>query len=253
MVLLAVDRSVVLPAYNEQEYISEMVDRCVKALEQRPGTFEVIVIDNCSTDRTAGIVDEIHARDSRVRVIRHETNKLYAGSCQTGASNAEGEHIFILDSDGQIDPQEIWAFDAKLDEGNDIVFGRRVDRDDPRMRLLVSKIFLMHAKVLIDYELDDVNTGIRGMTSEYAQALELKYRVNMANPEMYVRAKMGGFRISQTDIRQHERQGGVSSHQFAKLWQIEKTVVNYLWSLRNELKSGRRSSSRRSEKISAAS
>lgn len=247
---MAVDRSVVLPAYNEQEYISEMVDRCVKALEKRPGSFEVIVIDNCSTDRTADIVDEIHSHDERVRVIRHDVNKLYAGSCQTGARNSEGERVFILDSDGQIDPEEIWNFDAELDKGKDVVFGRRVERDDPKMRLLVSKIFWLHARVLIDYELADVNTGIRGMTREFAQSLELKYRVNMANPEMYVRAKLGNFKIGQASIRQHERQGGVSSHQFAKLWDIEKTVAKYLWSLRKELKSGKRNS--RSDRVSAA-
>lgn len=235
----AISRSVVLPAYNESEYIAEMVDRCVRVMEKRTDPFEVIVVDNCSTDDTASIVEGIHQRDPRVRVIRHEVNKLYAGSCLTGAKQSTGGRIFILDSDGQIDPDVIWDFDDKLAEGNDIAFGRRVERDDPRGRLLISKIFWLHARVLIDYRLDDVNTGIRGFNRRFADALELNYRVNLVNPEMYVRARNGGFRVAQVDIRQHERQGGVSSHQFSKFWDIEKTVVKYLWSLRGELRSGR--------------
>jgi glycosyltransferase involved in cell wall biosynthesis len=236
-------RSVVLPAYNESEYISEMVDRCVRVMEKREDSFEIIVVDNCSTDNTAVIVEGIHEIDPRVRVIRHEVNKLYAGSCLTGAKQSKGERIFIMDSDGQIDPDEIWNFDAQLDAGNDIVFGRRVERDDPKGRLLISKIFWLHARILIDYRLGDVNTGIRGFSRRFADALELKYRVNLVNPEMYVRARTGGFRIGQSDIRQHERQAGVSSHQFSKFWDIEKTVVKYLWSLRKEMRAAKRTRS----------
>ena len=249
----SISRSVVLPAYNEEGYIAEMVGRCVRVMEKHEDPFEIIVVDNCSTDSTAAIVDRLHQDDSRIRVIRHETNKLYAGSCQTGADNATGDRIFILDSDGQIDPEEIWKFDAGLDEGNDIVFGRRVERGDPRARLLVSKIFWLHARILIGYQLHDVNTGIRAMNRRFAEYLHLEHRINLANPEMYVQAKIGNFRIGEVSIRQHERQAGVSSHQFAKLWDIETTVAKHLWSLRKTLKAAAKSSASKGSALTAKS
>jgi glycosyltransferase involved in cell wall biosynthesis len=239
---MSVMRSVVLPAYNEEAYIEEMVSRCVKAMERSSDPFEIIVVDNCSVDSTASIVDRIHERDPRVRVVRHEVNRLYAGSCHTGTNESTGERIFILDSDGQIDPEEIWKFDAALAEGNDIVFGRRVDRGDSKQRLLVSKVFWLHARLLIDFRLHDVNTGIRGMNRAFADRLQMKHRVNLANPEMYVQARLGGFRIGEVNISQHERQAGVSSHQFTRLWTIEKTVVAHLLDLRKDMKAARRSS-----------
>ena len=241
---MSVMRSVVLPAYNEDAYIEEMVARCVKAMERSADPFEIIVVDNCSTDATASLVDAVHERDSRIRVVRHEVNKLYAGSCQTGTKESRGERIFILDSDGQIDPEEIWKFDAALAEGDDIVFGRRVNRGDTKKRLVVSKIFWLHARALIDFRLGDVNTGIRGMNRAFADRLEMKHRVNLANPEMYVQARLGGFRIGEVNISQHERQAGVSSHQFTKLWTIEKTVVGHLLELRKEMKARKGSAAR---------
>ncbi len=125
---MSVARSIVLPAYNEEAYIEEMVARCVTALDRKQDSSKILVIDNCSTDRTAEIVDKLHEGDARIRIIRHETNKLYAGSCQTGAHNSVGERVFIMDSDGQINPEEIWKFDAELDKGFDVVFGKRIQR-----------------------------------------------------------------------------------------------------------------------------
>ncbi|MGH9895221.1 MAG: glycosyltransferase family 2 protein, partial [bacterium] len=110
-------RSVVLPAYNEETYIKTMVERTIRACEARTDPFEVIVVDNASSDSTPFIVSQIALDDSRVRLIRHPDNKLYAGSCATGAGAARGDRVFIIDSDGQHDPADVWVIDQKLDQG----------------------------------------------------------------------------------------------------------------------------------------
>ncbi len=230
-------RSVVLPAYNEAGYIDQMLRRTVRSLERRAEPFEIIVVDNCSTDDTAAIADRFRQSDRRIRVVRHEVNRLYAGSCQTGARASHGDRVFILDSDGQIDPEDIWGFDAALDGGLEVVFGKRIERQDPLRRLVVSKIFWVHARLLIGFRLSDVNTGIRAMTRRFADWMELKHPVNLANPEIYVQARLGGFRVGEVPIRQHKREAGVTSQDFTRLLEIEAAILRYLWQLRRDLRS----------------
>ena len=232
-------RTVVLPAYNESQFIETMINWTVEALGERDETFEVIVVDNASSDGMAEVVKGISERDPRIRLIVHEENKLYAGSCLTGAKAARGERIFILDSDGQHDPNDVWRFDAELDSGCDIAFGWRRRRSEPKLRLAMSKVLWLLARVIIGYRLHDVNCGIRGFTSEFAQTLKIEHRVNLVNPELYARAKIGGYRIGEVQVEQQGRKGGVSSHDFAKLTRILRDVVSYLFALRKSIKASR--------------
>jgi glycosyltransferase involved in cell wall biosynthesis len=229
-------RTIVLPAYNESGYIAEMVQRTVEAASRRPDPFEVIVVNNASVDDTAAIVEGIAARDPRVRVISHPENRLYAASCLTGTKAARGDRIFILDSDGQHPPSDIWLFDAKLDEGCDLVFGWRRNRAEKIPRLVMSRVLWSLAWLHTGYNLHDVNCGIRAFTSRFGERLEIRHRVNLVNPELFVRAKLGGFHIGEVEVVQEKRKAGVSSHEFGRLWRIFQTVNNYLSALGRELR-----------------
>jgi glycosyltransferase involved in cell wall biosynthesis len=233
-------RSIVLPAYNESGYIAEMVAQSLAAGEERSDPFEVIVVDNASTDDTAAIVEQISAKDSRVRLIRHPTNLLYASSCLTGSKASRGERIFILDSDGQHPPSDIWKFDEQLERGFDVVFGWRVKRSEPATRIMMSRFLLGLTRYYVGFDQHDVNCGIRGFTREYAESLEIKHRVNFANPELFVRAKLGGYRIGEVRVEQEKRRAGVSSHEFRRLFRIFRTVRATLASLSRELAEARR-------------
>jgi glycosyltransferase involved in cell wall biosynthesis len=239
-------RTIVLPAYNESGYIAEMVRRTVEAASTRPDPFEVIVINNASLDQTAAIVDAIAEKDPRVRLIRHPENRLYAASCLTGTQAANGDRIFIMDSDGQHPPSDVWLFDAKLDEGYDLVFGWRRRREEKLPRLVMSRFLWLLARWHTGYNLHDVNCGIRAFTSRYGKQLEIKHRVNLVNPELFVRAKLGGFRVSEVEVVQEKRKAGVSSHEFGRLWRIFKTVNGYLGALGQELRLKRAAVSRSS-------
>ena len=233
-------RSVILPAYNESGYIAEMVRRTVEACERSADPFEVLVIDNASQDDTAAIVERLAAADGRIRLLRHDTNRLYAGSCLTGVRAARGDHIFILDSDGQHPPSDIWKFDAALASGFDLVFGWRHERAEGPPRLLMSRVLWILAWWYTGFNLHDVNCGIRGMSRRYADKLDIKHKVNLVNPELYVRARLGGFRMSEVAVVQESRKAGVSSHELGRLWRIYRTVTTYLKALRAELRSATR-------------
>ena len=226
----------ILPAYNESGFIAQMVQRTVEALASRPDPFEVIVVDNASSDGTAGIVEGIGQRDPRVRLARHQTNLLYAGSCLTGTREAKGDRIFIIDSDGQHAPEDVWKFDQKLDEGFEIVFGWRQERHERFRRILLSRVLLTLARLYLGYSLHDVNCGIRGFSRAYADGLEIHHRVNLVNPELYVRARLREFRIGEVGVVQESRKAGISSNDLRRLWKIFLDVNRYLWQLRLELR-----------------
>ena len=230
-------RTIALPAYNEEGYIAEMVARAIKTGESRPDPFEVIVVNNASTDRTAAIVEDLARRDPRVRLISHPENRLYAASCLTATKAAKGDHIFILDSDGQHAPEDLWAFDERLSQGFDIVFGWRTKRAEPPMRLLMSRFLWFLTWWYVDFNLHDVNCGMRGFNRAYADRLEIKHRVNFVNPELFLRAKLGEFKIGEVQVIQEKRKAGVSSHELGRLWSIFKKVRSYLVDLSAELKS----------------
>jgi len=228
-------RSIILPAYNESGYIAEMIAQTIRAAEMRTDPFEVIVVDNASTDETANIVQRLAAADSRISLVRHPENRLYAMSCLTGTKAAKGERIFILDSDGQHPAADIWKFDAKLDAGADFVFGWRVKRAEPPQRIAMSKFLLGLTKFYIGFDKHDVNCGIRGFNRKFADALEIKHRVNFVNPEFFVRAKLANLKIDEAQVEQENRKAGISSHEFGRLWRIFQSVRNTLKSLSEEL------------------
>jgi glycosyltransferase involved in cell wall biosynthesis len=228
-------RSIVLPAYNESGYIAEMVAQTIRAGEMRKDPFEVIVVDNASTDNTVAIVERLMQTDSRISLVRHPENRLYAMSCLSGTKAAKGERVFILDSDGQHPAADIWKFDAKLDAGADFVFGWRVKRAEPPQRIAMSKFLLGLTKFYIGFDMHDVNCGIRGFNRRFADALEIKHRVNFVNPEFFVRAKLAGLKIDEVQIEQEKRKAGVSSHEFGRLWRIFQSVRGTLQSLAAEL------------------
>jgi glycosyltransferase involved in cell wall biosynthesis len=228
-------RSIVLPAFNEAGYIAEMVRRTIEAGATCPDEFEIIVINNASTDRTADIVEGISARDPRVKLISHPENRRYAASCLTGTRAATGERIFIIDSDGQHPPADLWKFDARLAQGCDIVFGWRTHREESLQRLAMSRVLWSLARLYLGFRLHDVNCGIRGFNRAYAERLVIKHRVNLVNPELYVRARQGDFRICEVAVVQEKRKAGVSSHELGRLMQIFGEVTDYLGKLRGEL------------------
>ena len=100
----------------------------------------------------------------------------------------------------------------------------------------MSKFLWLLARVMVGFELHDVNCGLRGFVGAYADALEIKYPVNFVNPELLIRAREGGFRIGEAQVVQQPRRAGSSSHEFSpsRLARIFVTVTRYLLELRGE-------------------
>src|SRR6266540_1412554 len=133
--------SVFFPAYNDSGTIASMVIRAVQAASELTPDYEVIVVDDGSSDATADVADELARKYSNVRVIHHEKNRGYGGALQTGIRSATKELIFYTDGDAQYDPAELALLWPHLTANADIVNGYKISRSDPMHRIVIGRLY----------------------------------------------------------------------------------------------------------------
>jgi glycosyltransferase involved in cell wall biosynthesis len=232
----SVELTLALPAYNEGANIELVVRDSAAALAECGLTWELLVIDNCSTDDTASVAERIADGDPRIRVIRHDRNRLYSGSCATAIREARGNLVGIMDSDGQATAADLPRFLAQIESGANLVFGWRRDRKDPGSRLMVSALFNRLGKLYLRYPYHDLNCGFRVFDRSFADVADIQHEINLANPELYVRAVIAELDVAEVEVQHFPRDGGGSSHNFVRSWQLFRDVNRYLRDLRSEMK-----------------
>ena len=122
--------SIVVPFHNEEENITAMYDRLKAVMEQVGDSFELVLVDDGSTDRSYKLLEEIAAVDSRVLVVKLRRNFGQTSALAAGFDHSQGDFILAMDGDLQHDPREIPNFLEKLEEGYDVVSGWRKERID---------------------------------------------------------------------------------------------------------------------------
>lgn len=227
-----------LPCYNEADNIVTVMQASILELEKLGRPWELIVIDNHSSDRTAAVVEEFIKTEPRVRLIVHPENRLYSGSCATALRESRGELVAIMDSDRQFSAVDLPQMIARLEAGANLVIGWRKERYDPLSRKLMSGVFNTLGKLWLGFPLHDLNCGIRMFDRKFIEAAEIRHRINMVNPELYVRAYNAGLKLEEVIITHAERTEGQTSHNFKKSFQIFMNVNTYFRTLRAEKKLG---------------
>ncbi len=122
--------SIVVPFHNEEENVTTLYDRLKAVMESVGDSFELVLVDDGSNDRTYKLLEEIAAVDSRVLVVKLRRNFGQTSALAAGFDHAQGDYILAMDGDLQHDPAEIPDFLAKLEEGYDVVSGWRKERID---------------------------------------------------------------------------------------------------------------------------
>src|SRR5688500_17814959 len=140
--------SVFFPAYNDSGTIASMVIRAVQAVSELTPDFEVIVVNDGSSDATAEIADELARRYPHVRVVHHPKNRGYGGALQTGFRSATKELIFYTDGDAQYDPAEMDTLWRHMTTEADVVNGYKISRSDPLHRIIIRRVYHHMVSVL---------------------------------------------------------------------------------------------------------
>lgn len=203
--------SVVIPVANEQDTVAPLC----RALEQvLPGPYEIIFIDDGSTDGTWAELAKLHDRE-RIRAMRFRRNFGKTAALRAGFAASRGEVVFTMDGDLQDDPQEIPRFLEMIDQGYDLVSGWKKHRQDPRTKVIASRIFNFVVGRVSGVRLHDVNCGFKAYRGELARSLRLQGEMHRFTP---VLAHAMGYRVGELIVTHHPRRYGRSHYGFARLF-----------------------------------
>src|SRR5512133_1971903 len=155
--------SIFFPACNDAATIPSLVIAAVHTASRLTPDFEVLVINDGSTDATAAMADELARVYPQVRVVHHERNRGYGGALRSGFTAATKEYIFYTDGDGQYDPREMERLWERLDAGVDVVNGFKISRSDPLHRILIGRVYHHTVKLLFGLKVRDVDCDFRLM------------------------------------------------------------------------------------------
>jgi glycosyltransferase involved in cell wall biosynthesis len=202
--------SLVLPAFNEAENITAVVERALEVLPRVTAAHEIIVVDDGSCDGTAEIIDRLAADHPTVRALHHEVNRGYGTALTSGLRAATGDAIMIMDADRQFDIADIAALLPYVPY-YDIVAGYRIQRRDPFYRRLYGKLFGLAILILFGLRLRDIDCAFKIFRADLVRDIELTTPGALINTELLTKAKRRGATIVQVGVRHYPRPAGESS------------------------------------------
>lgn len=198
--------SVVIPAYNEEDSLRPLAIELKKVFnELRDYEFEVIIVDDGSTDNSLKVLNEIRREDDRFKIISFQKNYGKSAALSIGFKYATGDLIVTMDADLQDDPHEIPNLIKKIDEGYDLVSGWKKIRFDPFIKKYSSRLFNFVTSFLTGIKIHDFNCGLKIYRSEVTRSIKVYGEMHRYLP---VLAHWNGFRVGEIVVRHHPRRYG---------------------------------------------
>ena len=201
--------SVVAPAFEEERSVALLFEELEAALDPLGEPWEVVFVDDGSTDGTFAALTRLHAKNDNVRVVRLRRNFGKAAALAAGFEEAHGDIVVTIDADLQDDPAEIPRLLAKLDEGFDLVSGWKSNRRDPWTRRVPSRIFNRMASAVSGIRLHDVNCGLKAYRAEVVRDLRIYGELHRFLP---VLAHERGYRVAELPVNHRPRSHGRSRY-----------------------------------------
>ena len=206
--------TVLVPVMNEEGNLHDLYAALSPELDQSGLPYEIIFVDDGSTDRTWEIIEELNASDPRVIGLRHRRNFGKAQGLSHGFAAARGDIVITMDGDLQDDPKEISRFLDLLNEGYDLVSGWKQRRQDPLGKTFPSKIFNWTVRKTTGVHLHDFNCGFKAYRREVTQSIRLYGEMHRFTP---VLANAEGFRVAELPVEHHARRWGSSKYGWSRL------------------------------------
>lgn len=205
--------SLVIPMYNEELNIEHAVAAARRSLETHAGDWEIIIVDDASTDSSARIVTRMADADPHLRVLHHEKNRKLGGTLRTGFAAATMDLVFYMDADIPFDPDVLGrAMRAMELTDADMIAAYRHDRTmEGFKRGLYTLVYNGLIGVLFGWPHRDINFSFKLMKRSVLQAIELKSEGSLIDAELVVKAKNRGFTIQQIGIDYFPRTRGQSN------------------------------------------
>jgi glycosyltransferase involved in cell wall biosynthesis len=211
---VAISYSAVVPLCNEAESLAELHARLSKVLEELGKPYEILFVNDGSTDAGPAVLDALAAADRHVGVIHFRRNFGKAAALDAGFKRARGDIVLTLDADLQDAPEELPSFVATIEEGFDVVSGWKRQRRDPLSKRLPSRVFNAVVGHLFGLELHDFNCGLKAYRAEALEGLQLYGEMHRYIP---VLLHSMGFRATEREVRHEPRRYGRSKYGLGRL------------------------------------
>jgi glycosyltransferase involved in cell wall biosynthesis len=201
--------SIVIPLLNEQDSLKELAAWIDRVLVAHEITYEVIFVDDGSTDDSWKIINGLSASDNRIKGIKFQRNYGKSAALNTAFNVAQGEVVFTMDADLQDSPDELPAmYDMIVKDGYDLVSGWKEKRHDPLSKTIPTKLFNWATRKMSGIELHDFNCGLKAYRKNVIKSIEVYGEMHRYIP---VIAKWAGFKkITEKSVTHYERKFGVS-------------------------------------------
>lgn len=199
--------SVIIPAKDEERSLANLCTQIVSEIKKLKKSYEIIIIDDGSTDSTFRVASSLHKKDKNIKVIRHRGNFGKAIALQSGFDASRGEIVITMDADLQDNPREIPKFIKKINQGYDLVSGWKKIRHDPFSKTFPSKIGNIFTRILTGIKIHDLNCGFKAYKKVVTQNLYLYGELYKYIP---VLAQKQNFKVGEIIVTHRPRKYGKS-------------------------------------------
>lgn len=218
--------SAVIPVLNEEESLPEFYKQLKTHLAKIDSSYEILFIDDGSTDATLSLLRKFEKENKKVQVFSFRKNQGKSEALTLGFQMAKGEYVVTLDADLQDKPDEIEKLYSKAKEGFELVCGWRKNRKDPIQKVISSKLFNSMARIFWGLDLHDYNCGLKLYAKEAAKSLKLYGGMHRFIPLL---AFGQGFLVTEVAIAHERRKYGKSKYGFSKLWKDLPDILTMLF------------------------
>ena len=214
----SVDISIVLPILNEEENLEELYSRLTETLSKLGLEYEIIAVDDGSTDKSFAVLKQIHERDPKLKAIKFRRNFGQTAAMSAGFNHARGDVIITMDSDLQNDPADIPRLLDKLNEGYDVVSGWRADRKDKFLSRRLPSVLANRLIVkMTGVKLHDFGCSLKAYRKDVIDNINLYGEMHRFIPAL---ARLVGAEIAEMKVTHHARKYGKSKYGISRTTRV---------------------------------
>ena len=221
--------SIIIPLFDEEESLRELHSQITAVMSAMNKPYEVIFVDDGSSDGSFKILSELHKKDRHVRVIRFRRRFGKSAALSVGFREARGQFVVTMDADLQDDPKEIPGLLNALDDAHDLISGWKKERHDPISKTIPSRFFNFVTGVMTGIPIHDFNCGLKAYRAEVVKELNIYGELHRYIP---VLAHDAGYRVGEKIVLHHPRKYGHTKFGLSRFFRGFLDLLTILYTTR---------------------